>query len=296
MTTILQFHTRAGRTAPAGQPDFSAALPGGAGLGDTAGTRPRPRTAAMASLEAPWAPSPETAVSFLVNALYLPDRHRVLAWEGGYAAPWARETEARLALLGHGVETRGPAGDAPAGAALRGAGRFERAMFLAQAFGYLSDGENLAWLRGMRAVLEPGGLLFFQVVDRDRAWGLSGRAWDGSGGRLRAVDFDPATGRLSVRVREARGGAAGTPESALGDSHLALAQAVSAASVRTFNLTEIRDWLERAGLRLERAYGDWEAGSPGAARAGRLLVVARKPRGRPRTSKDMLTKHPRILA
>jgi hypothetical protein len=198
---------------------------------------------AEAALETAYPADTPTLVSFLVNALYLFGGQSVAAWEG---AP--EGVTAELTRLGHRVRT-GPS-------AREGGNAGHDRIFLAEAFGRGGDGELLQRLRALRRALRPGGLLCFHVFDRDRAWERARErtvSVDGSEMRVR-IDFDPANGRLMARAEKG-----------------------PAAGVKAWNLGEMRALLRASGLVLERAYGDWAGGSPGAAASGRLIVVAAKP-------------------
>ncbi len=247
---------------------------------------------AEALLEAPFRPSPEELVSFLVNGLCLIGGHRVLEWEAGPGSP-----AAALEVLGHAVSAAGPGLPPPR------AGAFDRAFRVRRAFGYGGDESDRLWLKAMRRALRPGGLLLFHVFDRDRAFALaerlaaSGRSpaggadaggiGDGADGLDGAAfGFDPRTGRLTARVRlpgVTDGASEGRPAEA--GMRAAAKAGCPRASVRAFNLAELHALLEESGFALEGAYGDWAGSAPesAGARTGRLLVVAskrRRPRGR----------------
>jgi len=219
------------------------------------------------TLEKPFAPEPGILASFLINALYLVGNHRILA-EGGLDP----EVTGVLTRIGHRVDAGGSV--PPRSAA---GGKHDRAVAAVRALGYGSDAETLDWLRNMRKTLAPGGLLAFHVFDRDRAWNLVGeglpagddghRTHAGMGIRARTA-FDPATGRVSVRLTRLPGAAGSLPACGL------------ESSVRAYNLLEVRGLLASAGFGLERAYGDWDGSGPeeGGARTGRLIVVASKRR------------------
>lgn len=217
---------------------------------------PRPQWgAAEARLEAGFTPVTSTLTSFLVNAFYLVGDHDILEW-----TPRDGRVADDLARLGHRHTAAFPA-------TLRAAKprpRHDRAMALARAFGHLSDEENEAWLRSMHRMLRPGGLLCFHVIDRDRAWNRVGSRDGGE------IAFEPASGRLSARLRDAEGAAW--------------------ASVRAYNLAEVRSLLQRSGFELERAYGDWEGGNVAEAGSltGRIIVVAAKPRARRKVTRKVL--------
>ena len=199
-----------------------------------------------------------TLVSFLVNALYLFGGQAV-------AAPGVPAgVTAELTRLGHRIGGF-PEGEAGTGreSGQRSPGRLDR-VFLPENLGRAD--EPAGRLRALRRALRPGGLLCFHLLDRDRAWEKTGsrplRAGPAGGAFAEArVDFDPASGRLIARARS--------------ETTLAKGPAIS---VQTWNLGEVKGLLQATGLELERAYGDWEGGAPGGS-AGRLIVVAAKPRG-----------------
>lgn len=215
---------------------------------------------AETALEAPFQPPLEELVSFLVNGLYLIGSHRILEWDSADAG-----LAAALEALGHRV-ARGPGPDAAAGS-------FDRAMLVSRAFGYGGDEADRLWLKSMHRTLQPGGILLFHVLDRDRAWSLvrdfpaqaePGKE-AGEAGKAE-IAFDPATGKVTSRIRTA--GYPGGPPGRAG----------RAVSIRAFNLGEIRSLLAESGFALERAYGDWQGGALENAgeRTGRILVAASK--------------------
>lgn len=232
-------------------------------------------------LEGSFLPDRDTLVSFLVNALYLFGDQGIAAYGG-----LPEGVEAELSRLGHkvahgrtlraGRETRVAglprrAGTLPQG--LREGAR-DRALFLAQAFGRGGDAEIMETLRAMRRTVRPGGLVCFHVFDRDRAWSRVGEKSAGTeGGQIKVrLGFEPDTGRITARVAQSKGAVPGSPECVPGK--------LGHASVKAWNLGEIRTLLRSAGLQLERAYGDWDGGSPetSGAATGRLILVAARPR------------------
>lgn len=244
-----------------------------------------PLTPAEALLEAPFRPSREDLLSFLVNGLYLIGRHRVLEWEGGSGTAGGD-----LEALGHAVSRGGPGLPPPP------AGAYDRAFLARRAFGHAGDEADRLWLRAMRRALRPGGLLLFHAFDRDRAFGLaeslsaaSGRTQGGEAGGAdgyaggAAFAFDPRTGRLTAKLRpsvETAFGAGIPPAGAPAGAAATRGLPCLRASVRAFNLGELRTLLEESGFELERAYGDWQGGAleSAGARTGRLLVVASRKR------------------
>lgn len=138
--------------------------------------------AAVACLEAPFRPSLESQLSFLVNGFWLIGRHRILEWDG------------RDGRVAEGLRARG---HAVTDTSVPAAGAFDRAMFLSRALGHGSDGDPSAWLKAMHRALRPGGLLLFHVLDRDRVRDLvrDFTSREGAAG----IAFDPRTGEVTVR-------------------------------------------------------------------------------------------------
>jgi hypothetical protein len=262
-----------------------------------------PAEMARSCLEAGFLPDPDTVVSFLVNALYLfGDQEIAVYGAPGEPGEPPEGVTAGLTRLGHTVATgriqgaqrihgmqgmhrmqkdgRGIRAGIPVSGRSGGGGLprqvreggSDRAVFLNGALGRGDDARILETLKAMRRTVRPGGLLCFHVFDRDRAWGLAGEREAGPA-RIR-VGFAPETGRLSARVVGILGAPGGNPETEAGGS------ASGYASIKTWNLGEIAALLRGAGLILERAYGDWNGGSPeaGGAETGRLIVVAARPR------------------
>ena len=265
----------------------SRVTPGIPGTFEKTGTFPwakeyvRSAELAEQCLEGSFLPDRDTLVSFLVHALYLFGDHGIAAYGG-----LPEGVVAELSRLGHkvahgrylraGRETREAgmphrAGTLPQG--LREGAR-DRALFLAQAFGRGGDAEIMETLRAMRRTVRPGGLLCFHVFDRDRAWSRVGEKSVGTdGGKANVrLGFEPETGRLTARVAQSKDSVPGGPGSAPGN--------LGFAAVKAWNLGEIRILLRAAGLQLERAYADWDGGSPESAGAptGRITLVAARPR------------------
>jgi hypothetical protein len=226
---------------------------------------PRPANPGkLAALEDDPPAEKDTLVSFLVNALYLFGGQAIAA--PGTPPPVLDE----LARLGHRISPSLPEremraqrkGDRPRGAGGKPQARKFDRIFLAETLGREAD--PAGHLRVLRGALRPGGLLGFQVLDRDRAWERTGRrdARAESGMAGVEIGFEPASGKLIARAAEAAEGRP-APMRAIG-------------SLQTWNLGELKGLLRAAGLDLERAYGDWDGGAPGTG-SGRLIVVAARP-------------------
>lgn len=147
---------------------------------------------------------------------------------------------------------------------------FERALLLFNSFGYFTDAENLAVLRRVAQALTPGGLLGFDIANRDAL--LAGfqpeTVMEVEGALMvNRFSFDALSGRLHNHrsiLRSATSGGADIPRREI---HF---------SIRLYSATEIRDLLERAGLRLQTAYAEWDA-TPLRADSPAMALVAQKP-------------------
>lgn len=144
-------------------------------------------------------------------------------------------------------------------------GAFDIVVNLATSLGlFLSDDEAVAAFREARRVLRPGGTLLLEGMHRDDVvanfaprdrWTLD----DGTEVRARRR-LDPGRG-ISHEVLRWRG-----PDGTGGKRH----------SLRIRSGPEIEDLLDRAGLEVRHAWGDWD-GTPFRPTSPRLIVVASRP-------------------
>jgi SAM-dependent methyltransferase len=140
---------------------------------------------------------------------------------------------------------------------------FDHAICLFDAFGFLEDEGNAAYLESAAAALRPGGSLLLDVRNRD--WMVRNllpvTVLDkGDDLMIDRHVFDTRLGRLVDRRTYVRGGRA---------------RSVT-FSIRLYALTEIEALLRAAGLAPERAWGGWD-GAPLSLAKNRMLVLARKP-------------------
>ncbi len=139
---------------------------------------------------------------------------------------------------------------------------FERVFLLFTAFGYFDDEDNLRVLQNCARALKPGGLLIFDVQNRDTALvGFRPSFVTEKEGNLMIdrMTFDPLTGKMTNRRIVIRDGT----------------RKDKPFIIRLYNPTEIHDWLERAGLEVDRLCGGWD-GAPLSSESRRMVVVARK--------------------
>jgi SAM-dependent methyltransferase len=139
---------------------------------------------------------------------------------------------------------------------------FDHAVALFDAFGFLDDEGNEAWLRAAAQALVPGGSLLLDLRNRD--WIVRNilpvTVLDkGDDLMVDRHAFDTASGRLTDRRTYVRAGRARTVS----------------FSIRLYTLGEITALLRAAGLTVEQSWGGWD-GAPLSMARNRMLVLARK--------------------
>jgi SAM-dependent methyltransferase len=140
--------------------------------------------------------------------------------------------------------------------------QFDRVIMMFNSFGYFTDEENLRVLQNIYRALKPGGLLGFDVANRDGVLNDFHSHYvsekDGSL-MINRFSFDVFSGRLrNARIIIRDGQRKDRP-----------------FSIRLYSYTEMRDLLARAGLRLESAYAEWDA-SPLEMSSASMVIIARK--------------------
>jgi SAM-dependent methyltransferase len=142
---------------------------------------------------------------------------------------------------------------------------FDRVLLLFTAFGYFDDSVNQQVMRNVANALRPGGLLCFDIPNRDaycRHY-LPYIVMEVEGDLL--IDrhaFDLATGRLYNRRIVIRDGV----------------RRDKPFFVRLYNYTEIHSLLEGVGLQIEQVYGGWND-DPLDTESRRMVIIARKAYG-----------------
>ena len=140
---------------------------------------------------------------------------------------------------------------------------FDCVLLLFTAFGYFSDEQNLQVLINMCNALSPGGLLLFDVQNRDTF--LKGMrpffVVEKEGNMMiDRMSFDSLQGRFyNHRVVYRDGIRKDKPH-----------------FIRLYNPNEIQSLITQAGLELHHLYGGWDAQEL-TADANRMVVIARKP-------------------
>jgi SAM-dependent methyltransferase len=139
---------------------------------------------------------------------------------------------------------------------------FDRVMLLFTSFGYFEDEENVQVMEAMACALKPGGLLGFDIPNRDvvvkdlPACDVIDK--DGSL-IINRLSFEALTGRFHNRRILIRDGI----------------RKDKPQSIRLYNATEIRDQLHAAGLEVCQILG--YDGQPLTGSSRGMMIVARKP-------------------
>jgi SAM-dependent methyltransferase len=143
---------------------------------------------------------------------------------------------------------------------------FDAALNLFNSFGYFSDLENEMVLSEFSRVLRPGGGLLIDVANPDPLIDIISeqpRTQQQVHDLLLTEDweFDPSTRLLRNRTEIRLGGKT----------------ARRGYTLRVFTLSELGGMLEKAGLALEKAWGDFDGEEYDPEESTRLIVAARKP-------------------
>ncbi len=139
---------------------------------------------------------------------------------------------------------------------------FDRVMNLFTSFGYFEDDENYQVLLNVARALVPGGLFILDIPNRDTYIKNMYPAYVVEKDRDLMIDrgsFDTLTGRWHNHRIVIRGGV----------------RKDKPFFVRLFSPTEIRNWLERAGMGIVEMYGGYDA-SPITAESRRMILVAKR--------------------
>ena len=228
----------------------------------------------------------EREARFIVEALGLPQGSTVLDLGCGYArhavylARWGyRVTCYDLSefMLERARERVGEFGVAGSVELVKGdmrelayESRFDGAYMFFTTFGYFSDRENMLVLERVSRALRPGGALLIDLLNPVRVmydayvYGGVKRVWSEVGDyvELEEAVFDVRRARINVRRRYYRRSDGGLVDE-------------RSFTLRIYTYWELREMLEKAGMRLEKAYGSYKGDEYGPT-SPRLIVVARK--------------------
>lgn len=138
---------------------------------------------------------------------------------------------------------------------------FDRVLLLFTSFGYFEDDENVRVMKNITRALRPGGLLGFDITNRDAVAKdvPSSHVIDrGDDLTINRLSFDVLTGRFHNRRIVIRDGV----------------RRDKPFSIRLYNATEIRSLLDRAGLKVDKIVG--YDGQPLSISSRGMVIVARK--------------------
>lgn len=192
-------------------------------------------------------------------------RHAIALARRGYEVTGVDVVPAMIARARRDAERAGVTLDLRVGdmRALDEDGRYDRAVMLFDAFGFMPDGDNLQILARVARALRPGGMLCVDVRNRDciaRALPPTTVLQRGDAFMIDRHHFDSATGRVVDHRVTVRGGVTRSLP----------------FSIRVFTLTELTLMLAAVGLEVSVAWGSWRAEPVSLARH-RLVVFARRP-------------------
>jgi SAM-dependent methyltransferase len=140
---------------------------------------------------------------------------------------------------------------------------FDRVVMLFTTFGYFGDDENVQVMENVARALRPGGLLGFDIPNRDVTLKVLPPAVviEKNGDlMINRNSFDMLTGRWHNQRIVIRNGI----------------RKDKPFSIRLYNPTEIRTLLNKVGLECYKMYGDWSA-QPLSADSRGMVVIAKKP-------------------
>jgi len=138
---------------------------------------------------------------------------------------------------------------------------FDRVLLLFTSFGYFEDDENARVMEAIARALKPGGLLRFDIANRDvvvKNLPAAEVVDKGADLMINRLSFDMLTGRFHNRRIVIRDGV----------------RKDKPFSIRLYNATEIRDLLNRAGLEIHKMVG--YSGRPLSGDSRGMVIVARK--------------------
>jgi SAM-dependent methyltransferase len=140
--------------------------------------------------------------------------------------------------------------------------QFDRVVMMFNSFGYFTDEENLLVLKNIQHALKPGGLLGFDIANRD------GVLNDFHPHYVSEKDGNLMINRFYFDVLNGR----------LRNDRIIIRESVRKDrpfSIRLYSFTEMRDLLAQAGLTAENVYAEWDA-SPLEMSSSSIVAIARK--------------------
>jgi SAM-dependent methyltransferase len=140
--------------------------------------------------------------------------------------------------------------------------KFDRVLIIFTSFGYYDDENNLQVLKNAARSLRLGGLLIFDIQNRD-VFLKDFRPY-----HVNEIDGNLMIDRISFKTDTGR----------MYNDRIVIRDGVrrdKPFSIRLYNPSEICVLLDRADLEVYKMYGDWESG-PISSESRRMVVVARK--------------------
>ena len=141
--------------------------------------------------------------------------------------------------------------------------QFDRVLILFTTFGYFDDNGNAQVLANVARALRPGGLLGFDIPNRDLTLKVlppCAVVEKEDNLMINRNSFDTVTGRWHNRRIVIRDGV----------------RKDKPFSIRLYNPAEIRSLVSGAGLQVRAIYGDWDA-QPLSTDSRGMVVIAEKP-------------------
>jgi SAM-dependent methyltransferase len=139
---------------------------------------------------------------------------------------------------------------------------FDCALLLYTAFGYFSDADNFKVLKNVARALKPGGIFCFDTfnpVELLKNLPLTRVTEKGKDLMIDRMSFDPGSRRMCNQRIVVRDGQ----------------RKDKPFFVRVYEPREIKELLDRSGMRLEKIYGDW-SGEKISGKSKRMIVIAQK--------------------
>lgn len=140
---------------------------------------------------------------------------------------------------------------------------FDVVIMMFTTFGYFNDGDNFRVLENIARALKPGGMLGFDIPNRDVTLKtlLPAIVVEKNGDlMINRNSFDMVSGRWHNQRIVIRNGV----------------RKDKPFSIRLYNPTETRDLVQKAGMEVLHLYGDW-SGQPLSAESRGIVVLAQKP-------------------
>lgn len=141
---------------------------------------------------------------------------------------------------------------------------FDVVIMMFTTFGYFSDSDNFRMLENIARALKPGGLLGFDIPNRDVTLKVLPPAVVLEKNRdlmINRNSFDMLSGRWHNQRIVIRNGI----------------RKDKPFSIRLYNPTEIRELVQKAGMEVSHLYGDWSGQQLSAESRGMVVLAQKSP-------------------